>query len=342
MMRCARWSLAFLWMLQGLAAIACAQTPKAPNTLWVAVGDHGRRISSTDGILWANDVLLPESVPASERTLRSVCTDGTRFVAAGGGPTTGLLLASSDGRNWEPLASPAPALAAIAATSASGSQPGTFVAAHPLGLIVSSDGHHFDHGARFPVTGHSSVLQMAQGNGEGGPRFVILGSVSLGGLTSFWRAATEDGTTLASFTQDAPPASSIAYGSGHFVAVGPAGLLETSHDGHQWQRIPTDPAVDFQQVLWSGRRFLAIGPGQAWSSDDGLAWNRAPHSPSHLLLAISETSESPDLHAWSASEGSLFVSTDLLTWKPANVAFPLSAPLRAAASLRLPHPLRQP
>ncbi len=82
--------------------------------------------------------------------------------------------------------------------------------------------------------------------------------------------------TFASRSLDTPPAAGIAYGSGHFVVVGPNGLIESSHDGHTWKRHETGVTDEFSGVVWTGQRFLVSGGRSGWTSPDGLAWSAMP------------------------------------------------------------------
>src|SRR5690606_3109362 len=101
-----------------------------------------------------------------------------------------------------------------------------------------------------------------------------------------WRAATADGETFAKAEHHTAEARDVAFGAGHFVVVGPAGLIESSHDGLTWTRREADPAEDFQDVLWTGSQFIAQGK-KAWISTDGLAWkvDPAPRPPGSMAWA---------------------------------------------------------
>jgi hypothetical protein len=65
--------------------------------------------------------------------------------------------------------------------------------------------------------------------------------------------------------------TSVVYGGGKFVAVGPAGSLITSQDGRSWTRHPGGP--DAFDICWNGQLFVAVGEdGGVFASADGIAW----------------------------------------------------------------------
>jgi len=70
--------------------------------------------------------------------------------------------------------------------------------------------------------------------------------------------------------------SGIAYGNGVWVAVGQGGFVSTSPDGKKWTRKTAGIARDFNDVIFSNGRFIAVckapntGSGaKIWVSDDG-------------------------------------------------------------------------
>lgn len=238
--------------------------------LFVAVGYGGRRISSTDGVRWENDQRWSDEAKDDDNVLFNIAFGHGRFIAVGGGAKIGHILSTRDGRQWTAL----PQHKGRVATIAFGRD--RFVAGHDAELLYSSDGERFEKGQKLDWKGSVHARRSAFGSGEGGPRFVIIGDIDLWAEKKrvSWRAATEDGTTFTWSALDTPPAQDIAHGSGHFVVVGPDGLIESSHDGHAWQRHETAPDENFSRVVWTGKRFLVSGGKATWSSPDGLAWKR--------------------------------------------------------------------
>lgn len=58
------------------------------------------------------------------------------------------------------------------------------------------------------------------------------------------------------------------------VAVGSAGAIRISRDGERWQVVPSPVQVDWRDVTWSGRRFVAVGANVVIVSEDGLHWRQ--------------------------------------------------------------------
>ena len=179
------------------------------------------------------------------------------------------------------------------------------------GLLFSTDGQRFERGETFPADSHIDPRRSAFGSGEAGSRFVIIGEAGITTERLGWRASSEDGLTFTSTTVGSAPARDIAYGSGHFVVVGPGGLIESSHDGQSWQRHPVAPGEDFSRVVWSGKRFLVTGGRHVWSSPDALTWNPEPGELPFLLWA---QASKPALALAIPPHGGLSRTDDFLHW----------------------------
>jgi hypothetical protein len=145
-----------------------------------------------------------------------------------------------------------------------------------------------------------------------------------------WRAATADGETFAKAEHHTPEARDIAFGAGHFVVVGSGGLIESSHDGMTWSRREADPNEDFQDVVWTGARFIARGK-KTWVSEDGLEWtaNAGLRPPGNVAWA-NEIGEGFLIRAVAVSwGGNIFASPNLQEWK--KLAVPPGPSLTAVA-----------
>jgi hypothetical protein len=294
-----------------------------PQEIFVAVGYGGRRISSTDGMTWQNDQRWSDEAKDDDNVLFNISYGLGRFIAVGGGASIGHLLSSSDGKTWIEL----PRVKGRVATIAFGN--GRFVAGHDAELLYSTDGTTFEKGAKFEVKGSLHARRSAFGSGEAGPRFVIIGDADLSETKTrvAWRGSTEDGARVTSMDVDTPPARDIAYGSGHFVVVGPKGLIESSHDGQSWKRHEAPEENDFSRVVWTGSRFLVGGGKSAWTSPDGLTWSPESGSiPGTIALAGDLPKPFGIAFSWG---GNIHVSDDLQTWR--KVAVPPGPSLEAVA-----------
>jgi hypothetical protein len=193
-----------------------------------------------------------------------------------------------------------------------------FVAAHDAELLYSEDGATFQKGERLDWKGSVHARKSAVGDGEGGRMFVIIGDVDLRAEKDrvSWRSATPDGVAFAQAEHHTAPARDIVFGAGHFVVVGPAGLIETSHDGIYWTRERADPEEDFRTITWTGVRFLAQGK-DTWTSLDGVVWERIPRPiPCAIAWARELGSVLGIGFAWG---GTIFHSNDLTTWEKLRV-----------------------
>ncbi len=262
----------FVGLLALLLVEGRAQAPTAATEsgLFVAVGYGGRRITSRDGFVWENDQRWSDEARDDDHVLFNIAFGAGRFIAVGGGAKVGHILSTRDGREWRSLQ----AVKGRVATIAFGN--GRFVAGHDAELLFSTDGEKFQQGQRLDWKGSVHARRSACGDTEAGFRFVIIGDIDLPAERRrvSWRGVTGDGTRWDHAALDTPAARDVAYGAGHFVVVGPDGLVESSHDGQTWQRQVTAPGEDFSRVIWTGARFLVSGGKAAWSSPDGLTWTR--------------------------------------------------------------------
>ena len=289
--------------------------------LFVAVGYGGRRMSSRDGLSWENDQRWSVAAADNDDVLFNIAFGAGKFVAVGGGAKVGHILTTRDGREWRELSPVKGRVATIAFGN------GRFVAGHDGELMYSRDGETFTAGERLAWKGSVHARRSACGDTEAGFRTVIIGDVDLWAEKQrvSWRGVTSDGTRWEHTALDTPAAQDVAYGSGHFVVVGPGGLIESSHDGENWQRHETTGAGDFSRIVWTGRRFLISGGKVAWSSPDGLTWKP-------------ETFRIPCSLAWARDGwlglgfswgGNLHISTNFDSWK--TLPLPAGPSLQAVA-----------
>ncbi len=280
--------------------------------LFVAVGYGGRRLSSRDGATWENDQRWSDEARDNDDVLFDVAYGLDRFIAVGGGAAIGHILSTRDGATWTEL----PQLKSRVATIAFAGD--RFVAAHDAELLYSDDGQAFHPGQKLEWKGSVHARKSAVGDGEGGRMFVIIGDVDLWAEKDrvSWRAATPDGVAFAQAEHHTSPARDIAFGAGHFVVVGPDGLIETSHDGINWTRERSNSEEDFRSIIWTGVRFLAQGK-DTWTSPDGAHWERVPRPiPCTIAWAREVGSILGIGFSWG---GNIFHSNDLIIWEKLRV-----------------------
>jgi hypothetical protein len=279
--------------------------------LFVAVGYGGRRIVSRDGTNWQDDQRWSDEARDNDDVLFDIAHGAGRFVAVGGGTTTGHILSSRDGRAWQAQ----PGLKGRVATIAFGK--GLFVAARGAELMTSTSGETFQAGGRLDWKGSVHARRSACGDTEAGFRFVIIGDIDLPveQRRAHWRGATGDGSRWDHAELDTAPVHDIAYGAGHFVVVGPEGRIESSHDGQTWQQRSSSAGEDLSRIVWTGTRFLVSGGKTAWSSPDGLTWTREPAAIPCSLAWAREGFLGIGL-SWG---GDLWTSRDLVRWKKSAI-----------------------
>jgi hypothetical protein len=294
--------LAFLLLIPGGELLAA-------DGLFVAVGYGGRRASSADGITWQHEQRWSDEAKDDDNVLFNVAYGLGRFIAVGGGAKIGHILSTRDGQEWREL----PRVRGRVATIAFGRE--RFVAGHDAELLWSDDGETFRPGEKLPVKGSVHARRSACGDTEAGFAFVIIGDVDLYAEKKRvnWRGVTGNGEKWTWHAIETTPARDIAYGSGHFVVVGPDGLIESSHDGQTWKRHEVGVSEDFSRVVWTGSRFLVSGGKVAWSSADALTWKR---EGSAISGSIAWAREQPRPLGISFSwGGNIWRSDDLARWK---------------------------
>ena len=224
---------------------------------FVAVGDKGTVMWSTDGVYWTLVNV------GSAANLWGVTYGGGRFVIVG----DGIIFNSTDGVQWNPIpATPYGNLRDVAYGD------GKYVAVGlNASIITSSDattwaqpywsgpdlhGIHYD-GGKFVAVGIWGVTAIST---DGGDTFTVYpATVS----TTLW---------------------GITYGEGLWVMVGENGDAFTSPDGMVWSLVDTHTGNHLYDVTYTGGLFVAVGKtGTIRHSENGTLWNVA-YSPTQVDL----------------------------------------------------------
>ena len=221
----------------------------ASGELFVAVGEEGTILRSSDGNNWS------AARCNLDARFTEVIWGGGRFVALGD-----LTIASSnDGDSWESSRTPRYVLLNGVAWG-----DGRFVAAGFDGAIVQSrDGRRWQ-----PVLQRATRASL-YGIAWGGGRFVAVGSdgvILYSADGEHWQTARDGGTSTL---------YDVVYNGERFVAVG-TGIILRSSDGERWDLSRSDlPHPEpLNDVVWSGERFVAVGDSILHSSD-GDRWETA-------------------------------------------------------------------
>jgi hypothetical protein len=273
--------------------------------LFVAVGEHGSRMSSADGIAWKHLNIGKEG-----EVYCGVCFGQGRFVVLGTYGGDNLFSTTTDGMKWRVEKR----TSRVGNVRGIGFGKGTFLAlggdagfgtyAQPCG-IASADGLTWSDFFSFP--GKSILRRVAFGNG----RFVGVGD-------SGRRAVSLDGRKWT----DMPDVKAvdtlvdIAYGNGVFVGVGLHGLRMTSEDGLKWtDRQAGEEGEHLNSILWTGDRFVAVGLGGTYFSVNGRKWERKKNINAPLTATFGG-----GVFLGAHWKGRILRSVDAIGWKQVHKA----------------------
>lgn len=241
----------------------------------VGVGYGGRRVVSTDGKKWDISAEWIEKGADDSYNLMSVAWGQGKFVAVGGGgwsrdTQAGHILVSSDGREWKEVQKEAFRVNPVVYGD------GLFVAGGPeRTLLWSRDGEAWQKGAQAAAEGFPGWAMWFRHGAYGNGTFVFMGEC--GAKKEFyWCLSTKDGTAL-KFRKDLPQLTGLAFGNGHFIAVG-KGVMMGSSDGDAWTKMEAiAPLADGAKagqpwIVWSGAGFICSDGKAILTSADGEHW----------------------------------------------------------------------
>jgi hypothetical protein len=223
------------------------------NGRFVAVGEGGTIVSSTNGANWTVH-RLHTPVPIS-----GIAFGNGLFVAVG----DGNVLTSPDGVEWTPRVTRVDILLTSVAFGN-----GRFVVAGFDTILTSTDGLTWTEAA---LT--FNVARELRDVTFGGGVFVAVGQ-GYGYLPAIWRSV--DGVQWSPIS-DGPrnELESVAYGNGQFVAVGDEGDIYTSPDGDFWIGRNSTVSSRLLGVTFGNGRYVVVGTrGRILSSANGTTWTR--------------------------------------------------------------------
>lgn len=266
-----------------------ADTATTGVSMFVAVGDAGRRTVSPDGVTWMHDSWEPGNEGDNDRLFRGVAYGGGLYVAIGGSQIARVSV-TRDGSSWTEAALEGGFLEGIAYGA------GFWVAAGANGRTIRSRDAatwidpQIDYGPHF--------RSMKFGNG----RFVAVGDRGR-------RRTTLDGLTWTDNVEGGAGFQDLAFGDGRFVAVGYEGRRVVSEDGATWMFDVTG-GDQLHAVAYGNGRFVAIGGARvAVSSNGGETWVEQPGPP---LNRISFGNASFVATGW---QDTRWTSPDGLVWQ---------------------------
>lgn len=269
--------------------------------LFVAAGDQGERIVSSNGKDWRDLQLGKEG-----EIYRSAAAGNGHVVIVGTFGGNSIFATTPDGTTWTAGSQDAQYSHYLRGISfgngsfiAFGGDPGSVGDSKPF-VVFSEDGQRWEKPS--PIAGKNIIRRIAWGGGK----FVGVGDRGR-------RAVSTDGRLW----QDAPNVKAIdtlvdvAFGNGRFVGVGLNGLRMTTEDGLTWSnRQVGEEGEHCNNVLFTGKQFVAVGQGATYFSEDGISWKRVENHNFPLFSAYGA-----GIFVGSAWKGRLLYSTDAIEWK---------------------------
>lgn len=247
-----------LYAVTGYAANL--NTPTNPVLRWIAVGDGGASVYSTDGINWISGRAYNASNPA----LRSITHVAGTYTAVG---DLGTILSTTDGITWTSHTS-----ATVTTNNLNGVTHGNiYVAVGDNGTILtSSDGNTWT--AKTPTsTITSSLRQVAYFGGTYGSIYVAVGDAGTvvtskdGGATWVTRTAITGNNLVSVAAESQYVANAVAdtslgfISTAQFVAIDSNGNAYTSTNGYTWSSAILTNATSLNALVSSGFGYVAAG-----------------------------------------------------------------------------------
>lgn len=270
------------------------------GTKYVAVGEMGTIMTSTDGVSWTVQKSGVEKY-RYRKTLTDVVWTGTQFVVTG---TRGVILTSPDGVDWSVINFNT-TTGFFNAINWNGSQLVTFInyfsSSRPL---ISTDGVNWTWGDY--VSGGYNAIHWD------GTQYVAVGSAGISGTGVV--ATSTDGLT---WTVETNTLSHRLYDvtktDTQYVAIGSLKSHVTSPDGKIWTE-QTDTTSNLRSLTWTGSQLVGVG-STIYTSPTGndSSWTeRTDITGSEKYFSFRDV-------IWTGSQyvsagRSMYTSADSITW----------------------------
>ncbi|MGE5484660.1 MAG: S-layer homology domain-containing protein [Ignavibacteriales bacterium] len=270
------------------------------NGMFVAVGEAGTILTSRDGIEWTS------CVEGTRRALSGVAYGAGRFVAVG---QSGRVAVSEDGASWSMYQHDSPGswslgdvvygMGRFFATRASG---------HYGWIVASTDGASWSDFAGGSSGGtRSTYSAIAYGRG------CIVAAGSNGGIASL----SNTGEREEDPSEPHRHWWALAYGMNQFVGLAwepSSGTLSilSSQDGVRWTSQPSVLNMQVPGITYGDGRFVAVSvKGSIVTSDDGITWTeREPGAG----VGLQGVAYGRGLFVAVGGEGTILTSPDGVTW----------------------------
>ncbi len=244
------------------------------NNHYLAVGEAGTILRSSDGTAWA------PVVSGSTNWLLAATYGHGQWIVVG---DAGLVLTSPDAETWtaRPI-SGAPRLNAVIAT------PVGYVTVGEAGRrYYSADGESWTALSN-ATYGGTTVWLRGLVYDEGFVR--SSGDAGFIGSDAQWQSGNYKGTVT--FDNDVPvaltnPVEGLAVANGTRVAVGHGGVIQTARRTFTWRQRPSGTSAGLRAVTSFRGRFLAVGDnGTILRSETGETWSALNSGNTQSLVAI--------------------------------------------------------
>lgn len=248
------------------------------NNQFVAVGDYGTIITSSDGANWV------KRNSGTNLDLSNVFYSKDHFYVT----YSDTMLVSADGINWSKINQN------VSATHFAFGN-GIYVAVSwSQGIYTSND---LSSSSWAHLYEHESLVDVIYAN----DRFVAVGSNVF---------TSTDGK---SWTQTATGLmfSSVAYGKGLFAGLCSDGSIYTSSDGSSWAKQFSATKDLFFSIAFGAGHFAALGRGKVISSPDGKQWSIDSCSTHNDINSVTGSN---DLIIGVGENGAIVSSTDGTSW----------------------------
>ncbi len=240
------------------------------NGEFVAVGDVGTILTSTNGTTWT------ARTSGTTKELFGITWGNNLFIAVG---DSGTLLTSTNGTSWTAVVTnlPYPLHAALWADN-------MYVVVGDNGTILTSP------------TGVTWTTQVSGcfcdflGIAYGGQPATF---VVVGGFTGPIMTTSPNGTTWTAITAPGTQVlNQVVWSGTSFAAVGDSGVIYTSPGGTAWTRQVSGDSAFLSDVIWAANQFVIVGHegagtfGPILSSPTGITWTERTSSSTQWLYGI--------------------------------------------------------